>query len=84
MQINSSSRFDRQYSKMEPRLQKLVKQRLEILKNDPFDPRLGSHKLQGWLKNYYSFRVDYKNRVIFKFEDSSILLFSVGQHDIYD
>ncbi|MFA6536575.1 MAG: hypothetical protein WC250_03120 [Candidatus Paceibacterota bacterium] len=51
---------------------------------DPFDVRLKTHKLHGDLSDFYAFRIDYRNRVIFAFVDKKIVEFySVGDHDIY-
>jgi addiction module RelE/StbE family toxin len=58
------------------------KEKLELLKEDPFHPFLKTHKLSGKLKDYMAFRVDYNIRVIFKFiEKNKILLIDIGTHD---
>lgn len=38
---------------------------VEKLKEDPFNITLHTHKLKGELKDFYSCKLDYKERVIF-------------------
>jgi mRNA-degrading endonuclease YafQ of YafQ-DinJ toxin-antitoxin module len=40
-------------------------ERLELFKNNPFDPKLRTHKLSGKLKDLWSFSIEYDLRVIF-------------------
>lgn len=53
--------------------------KLELFKNDLFDPTLKTHKLSGKFKNYWSFSIEYDLRVIFYFvDDENILLIDIG------
>ena len=45
-------------------------ERLGAFKEDPFDPKLRTHKLSGTLKDLWSFTIEYDLRVIFYFVDS--------------
>ena len=57
-------------------------EKLNIFKNDPFDPRLKTHKLTGELKDLYSFSIDYELRIIFCFYESNKVIFTdIGTHD---
>lgn len=57
-------------------------ERVERFKNDPFDPKLRTHKLSGKLKELWSFSIEYDLRVIFYFVDDQRTLFiDVGTHD---
>ena len=84
MKITYTKRFVSKYKKL-PRNLKLLFERAErIFLKDEFDPRLKTHALTGKLKNYWSFSVDYKHRVIFKLEDKKSAWFlSIGTHDVY-
>jgi addiction module RelE/StbE family toxin len=56
-------------------------ERLAIFQNQPFDPRLRTHKLSGRLKGLWSFAVDYDFRVVFTFlGDNRALLVDIGTH----
>jgi addiction module RelE/StbE family toxin len=56
----------------------------KIFLEDPFDPRLKTHKLRGELKNHYSFSVSYHWRIVFHFQDENTIIFdTVGTHAVY-
>ncbi len=55
--------------------------KLEVFRNNPFEPQLKSHKLSGKLQDYWSFSVNYDLRVIFYFADQEKVVFiDVGTH----
>ncbi|HLE84279.1 MAG TPA: hypothetical protein VJG13_08055 [Thermoanaerobaculia bacterium] len=58
---------------------------LELLGDDPFDPRLHTHKLKGKLAGSWAASVTYDLRIVFDFVEhegeEAILLGSVGTHD---
>jgi len=58
---------------------------VELLADDPFHPKLRTHKLKGKLANSWACRVAYDLRVVFEFVEQegeqAILLESVGSHD---
>ena len=57
-------------------------ERVEIFKNNPFDPRLKTHKLSGKLKEFWAFSVEYDLRVVFLFDGQQSVLFAdLGTHD---
>jgi addiction module RelE/StbE family toxin len=73
--------------KQNPQLRSLVKQKLDLIAENPFHPSLHTHKLKGDLSDKWSCSLDYNNRIIFKFIESSeseekeILLLVIGSHD---
>lgn len=55
--------------------------KIELFKNNPFEPGLKTHKLSGKLKDYWSFSVEYDLRIIFYFsEKEKVVLVDVGTH----
>ncbi|TAE13430.1 MAG: hypothetical protein EAZ90_08410 [Oscillatoriales cyanobacterium] len=49
---------------------------------DPFNPTLKTHKLSGKLNDFWSFTVDYDERVLFYFtEDGKTVFVDIGSHD---
>ena len=61
-----------------------IKARLELFKQNPFNSRLKAHKLKGNLKNYWSFSINYSDRILFRFLNSKTVFFiEIGDHKIY-
>ena len=78
------------YSKVEKKFFKKHKDLLEKyakvlkkLQEDPFDPSLKTHKLQGELSQYYACSLNYEFRIIVtvKIIDDMLVLINIGSHD---
>ncbi|MCZ8047772.1 MAG: hypothetical protein O9290_14285 [Microcystis sp. LE19-41.2A] len=50
-----------------------MRETLDLLSVDPFQPRLRTHQLKGELKDSYACSVGYDLRIVFKFVGSSRL-----------
>jgi len=84
MKIFYSSKFAREYHRLPLKIKKMAEAKEQIFRKNTFDPRLKTHKLKGSLKDFFSFSIDQKYRIIFEFTDSGIVWFhSVGEHSIY-
>ena len=84
MKIIYSSKFAREYKKLPHEAKLLAEKKEKMFRNNPFAKSLDTHKLQGRLKEFWSFSIDGKNRIIFEFADKDLIYFhSVGDHDIY-
>ncbi len=82
MEIFYSPRFKRSFKKLPKNLQESTWRKIEIFRESPFHPSLKTHKLA--IENLWAFSVDFKNRIIFSFLDSSeVLLVNIGDHSIY-
>lgn len=82
--IKFSSSFKKSYEKrIKPNaiLLKKCEEKLNIFIDNPYDPRLKTHKLSGKLENILSFSFDYDCRIIFYFEENEIILIDIGSHD---
>ena len=81
--------YHRQFIKEFKKLPKIIQEKLAeleiVLKTNCFNPKLNVKKLQGRLKEFYSFRVTREYRVIFEFiAESEITLLAVKHRkDIY-
>lgn len=77
--------FKRKYKKiftLNIELKKSFWQAMSIFSQNPFDPKLRTHKLPGKLKGLWSFSISYDCRVIFRFiNDHDVLLIDIGSHD---
>jgi addiction module RelE/StbE family toxin len=55
---------------------------MKLFLENPFDPRLRTHKLTGKLEGFWALSIDYDCRVIFQFIDKNdVLLIDIGGHD---
>lgn len=83
-EITYASHFKRMYRHFDISLQKKAEQREMLFRKNPFDPMLNTHKLHGKLKDFYSFSVDRKTRIVFQFVGRAKAVFlDVGSHTIY-
>ena len=56
--------------------------RVAIFQQNPFDPRLKTHRLAGQLEGLWSFSIDYDVRIVFSFAEANQALFvDIGTHD---
>jgi mRNA-degrading endonuclease YafQ of YafQ-DinJ toxin-antitoxin module len=77
-----SAKFVRMYKGLEPALQEEVREKITLFRNPKSHASLKVHKLQGRLEGRYAFSVNYRIRVIFRYENKKIAsLLTVGPHD---
>lgn len=82
MKIVYSPRFAKNYKKLPIRIKLLAEKREKIFRNNPYDPRLKTHRLTGKLNGFWSFSVDYKTRIIFEIKsEDEIWFLAIGSHD---
>jgi mRNA-degrading endonuclease YafQ of YafQ-DinJ toxin-antitoxin module len=82
--IAVASRYVRSFRNLTPRLQNRLITRERFFRVDALDPKLGTHKLQGPLAEFWSYRIDRRYRVLFEFTGpDSVLYHDVGLHDVY-
>ncbi len=59
-------------------------EKMDLFKDLTNHQKLKVHKLQGKLKNRYSFSVTYSHRIVFSYENKDTVIFTaIGTHDIY-
>lgn len=84
-EIEYTTKFKRQYKKLEISLKEKTKDTISKLWNNHFPRDLNVHKLSWKLSQYYACSIDYKNRIIFEIQDNwKLLLLLVWVHSIYD
>ena len=85
MEVSFSSTFKRAFKKRikgNTDLEEKFWKKLELFTLDPYDSILKTHKLSGKLKEFWSFSVDYDERVLFYFtEDENAVFVDIGSHD---
>jgi len=73
--------------KKHPELRNDIEETLRLLAEDPFTPRLATHKLKGKLSGSWACSVGYDLRIVFDFvgntssQKDDILLIEIGTHD---
>lgn len=59
----------------------------EIFREDPFDPRLNTHKIHAlsarFKKTIYSIWIENNLRVVFYIDGNTVFTVDIGTHDIY-
>ena len=82
--ISATSKFIRSLKKLPRSVQDKVDKREQIFRSDAFDPRLGTHKLKGHLKDFWAYSVDNRYRVVFEFDNGDEAVYhDVGDHEVY-
>jgi mRNA-degrading endonuclease YafQ of YafQ-DinJ toxin-antitoxin module len=70
------------YKKLNVHLQEEVKDKVALFLNQTNHLKLKVHKLKGELEGRYSFSINYKIRIVFRYEDEhTATLLYVGSHD---
>ena len=84
MEIIYTSKFRREYKRLPDKIKSIAEQNEKVFRDNPFNPALDTHKLHGRLKEFWSFSIGYKYRIIFEFANKNTAHFhSTGNHDIY-
>lgn len=82
--IEYSSKYIHSFKKLPGSIQQKARQKEIVFRRAPFNPQLKTHKLHGRFRDYWSYSVDFKYRVIFSFPNSDkALFFDIGLHPIY-
>jgi mRNA-degrading endonuclease RelE of RelBE toxin-antitoxin system len=75
-EIKISPLFGRQYRKLPKEIKERAKRKEKIFRENPFDPRLKTHKLHDKEKECWAFWIDYKYRIKFIFLSDEEVLFN--------
>lgn len=82
--VKYSSKFFKDLKQLPKSQLKSLSRQEKIFLQNPFDPRLKTHKLKGKLKEFYSFSVSYHWRIVFHFEkEDVVILDNIGTHEVY-
>lgn len=85
MKVFYTKKFEREYKKINKDLKLKAEFCERFFRNNPFDKKLKTHKLSGELEGFWSFSIDFKNRIVFEFiDDKTVYFHSIGSHDIYN
>lgn len=80
-------RASKRLIRKQPAFRVEIERTLRLLVENPFDPRLATHKLHGKLKGKWACSVAYDLRIVFMFTESlsgdldDIFLIEIGTHN---
>ena len=84
IEVEYTSNFVREFKKLVPGLLEEALEKIDLFKNPKNHKLLKVHKLHGKLYGRYSFSVNYKTRIVFRYITPKMTaLISIGDHDIY-
>jgi mRNA-degrading endonuclease YafQ of YafQ-DinJ toxin-antitoxin module len=79
--------FWRSFGKLPNQQQRTAREAFAIFKENPFDPRLRSHKIHKLSARYgriiYAAEIEADLRVVFYVERSTVVTVDIGSHDLY-
>ena len=82
LEIIVTEEFTLQYQRLSASIQKKAEKQEKIFQSNPFHPSLHTEKLAPKGKQVWSFRIDKKYRIMFRFLSGRTVLFlTVGPHD---
>jgi len=82
--IHYTSRFIKDFKKLSKEKQKLAIKRERFFRENCFDSRLKTHKLTGFLKDYWAFSVTHSDRILLRFiNNKEVIFYKIGSHEIY-
>ena len=83
LRIRVTSKFKKSFRKLPKEIQEKAKEKEVLFRENPFNPRLNTHKLHGKYKNFLAFSVVGQYRILFSFTNSSADFINIGTHEIY-
>ncbi len=80
MQLKTTRGFDKQYSRLNPKIKQQFKERLGRFSANPFDVTLKNHPLKGKYKHCRSINITGDIRAVYTVEDGSVVFGFIGTH----
>lgn len=81
MNIQTTRNFDKQYSKLNIKIKKKFKNRVELFSANPFDVSLRNHALKGKYLGYRSIDISGDVRALYTVKGNIIIIFGfIGTH----
>lgn len=82
VRIEYGTKFLRSLKRLPFHIQVKAQEKEFIFQDNPFDPRLRTHKLHGKDRQHWAYSIDNSYRIMFAFlEDGDVLYLDVGTHD---
>lgn len=85
LQVRLLPRFLKDLKRHEPTLQEEVFEKIDLFKDSINHRALKVHKLKDPLDGRYSFSVNYRFRIVFRYlSKTEVVLLAIGDHSVYD
>lgn len=82
LEIAITDEFKRRYQELPAAIQKKAEKQEKLFRQNPFHPSLHTEKLEPKGRQVWTFRIDRKYRIIFRFaERNKVIFLTVGPHD---
>jgi len=81
MKLLFTNRFKNDYKRLSPQIQKMVKEKIVLMQNNPMHPSLRTKKIKG-SKDIFECSINMGIRITWQYQSQDILLRAVGEHDI--
>ncbi len=82
LEIVVTEEFEKRYKILPATIQKKAEKQEKLFRQNPFHPSLHTEKLVPRGRQVWSFRIDRKYRIIFRFvEGNKVIFLTVGPHD---
>lgn len=76
--------FEKDFLGLPNKLRVKAVKKIRLFEVNCFNPALYTHKLKGIIKGFWSFSVDNRYRVVFRFLPSKeVIYYRIGLHEIY-
>lgn len=84
IKIEVCPRYKKSFRKLSFEVQRKAIEKINIFRNNPFDPQLKTHPLSGKYKECWASWINFDFRIKFIFlSDKEVLFLEAGTHDIY-
>ena len=82
IEVFITGEFNKHYQRLPKKLQKKAEKQESLFRQNPFHTSLHTEKLEPKGKQVWSFRIDKKYRIFFRFINGNKVIFlTVGPHD---
>ncbi len=81
---NTTPHFEKKFQKLPKNIQNVAAKKVLLFEENPRHPGLNTHKLKGVLSIFWTFSINEKIRVMFRFlKDNEVIYYDIDDHDIY-
>ena len=81
---HSTPYFERKFERLSKNIQKVAAKKILLFEENIYHPSLNTHKLKGPLSGYWSFYINKRYRVLFRFlKKNEVIYYDIDTHDIY-
>jgi addiction module RelE/StbE family toxin len=79
MKIYYHPQFAKSYKFLDKKIKIKAENKERVFRKNPFSFSLKTHKLKGKLKNQWSFSINDKYRILFKFDNNDVIFLDIGR-----